>query len=673
MAATEESQKRVTTSTDDNNNEMDDVIQQMLITRIKSFILSDVLYKEEKEGSEPILYHNDIIFQQGFIALLPQLFKEVGTSVNIIEIWISIFDNLCNEIIKKHGVLDEDMFIQIKHGTYHKKGTMKQKTQMMTSFSDKCEVVFQKINAVNFIEQYILIEKITYDETVRLTEFLKSCRDSALKTQLLDFINKYRRSSNNLMSNHIVWTKSPLLKLKLDQSNDHGSSSSTSSSSSSEFIPSLDLTSTKSRCPVTSTTPRTPTMILHPTLSSSKSQHNTSRIPDEIVPICHFDTISEKDFAYELTRECAGYMKNITNRDIIASVCFQDNQQYSSYSVTQLTNMFNRITLWVPTEILSTSPEHITQTRKLKKFIDIAKILHELNNYHVLFAVLIGLDSVEIKRVKYLWENLDKKSKKTLNSLLELISVLQNYGNYRKKLRDMDKKTKLLQFFPIIKKDITFALECKLFISEKNDINMFTIFQISTILNDFISYRNNYDIPINNTVRHYLDKFPLPSDIEILNQSSKKLFPIGSNVADMIRSSGSKTIGTPRQEDPPTEPISLDPDMKIRVPELPDLRDRDREREGENLSSSSDSSIEYKPDQVSMQKKSDHRSGRRSSSKSKDSRRFKSPDPRSHKKNVKRHHGSYIEGKSSTSIRFRERADTIHVDTTKETPRKNHR
>jgi RasGEF domain len=81
---------------------------------------------------------------------------------------------------------------------------------------------------------------------------------------------------------------------------------------------------------------------------------------------------------------------------------------------------FNRMGQWVATEVLTTSVKENRET-VIRKFIEIANHLREMQNYSTCLAIMSGLSHNSVSRLKRTWKAIPKKSRDLLNDLYRLI------------------------------------------------------------------------------------------------------------------------------------------------------------------------------------------------------------------------------------------------------------
>lgn len=70
----------------------------------------------------------------------------------------------------------------------------------------------------------------------------------------------------------------------------------------------------------------------------------------------------------------------------------------------------------------------------IKQFILVAEKCRQINNFNALMAILAGLNTTAISRLKKSWELIPSKLKASFDSLNDLMSEAKGFKNYRQQL-----------------------------------------------------------------------------------------------------------------------------------------------------------------------------------------------------------------------------------------------
>ncbi|KAL7424779.1 Ras guanine nucleotide exchange factor bud5 [Cryptotrichosporon argae] len=120
----------------------------------------------------------------------------------------------------------------------------------------------------------------------------------------------------------------------------------------------------------------------------------------------------------------------------------------------RLSTVSNQITGWVADGILNETDAK-RRAALLKFYIKLAEKCLSLNNFSSLFAVVAGLNSSTILRLKKTWDALSSKYRVLMDRLRAIIDVTRNHATYRARMREVTGPC--LPFLGLILSDITFT------------------------------------------------------------------------------------------------------------------------------------------------------------------------------------------------------------------------
>ena len=117
----------------------------------------------------------------------------------------------------------------------------------------------------------------------------------------------------------------------------------------------------------------------------------------------------------------------------------------------ELVERFNFISSWVGSEIVL-KPDQESRVSALKALVDVGARLLELENYNALMAVVSGLNSAAIQRLKRVWAALPSSKMAVMTNLELVMDPQNNYGAYRNR----NKPLTAIPFVGLYLKDLTF-------------------------------------------------------------------------------------------------------------------------------------------------------------------------------------------------------------------------
>ncbi|KAL0137658.1 hypothetical protein V8B55DRAFT_1578525 [Mucor lusitanicus] len=196
---------------------------------------------------------------------------------------------------------------------------------------------------------------------------------------------------------------------------------------------------------------------------------SSSSITPELAPIQIHDSSSlkttlhaslvsleSKDIARYLTLADFYLFKSIQSRELMSN---HSNHKPDINYTELMTKRANMLSHWVVHEICSIS--YLKPKRSLlKKFIEIAKLCLEFNNFHTCMVITMGLASAP--KLKDVWETLSNRDTNTFASLQKLLDVSMNMRYYRQKIQLA--KAPSIPFLPVVLKDQTFFRENSTFL-----------------------------------------------------------------------------------------------------------------------------------------------------------------------------------------------------------------
>jgi len=136
------------------------------------------------------------------------------------------------------------------------------------------------------------------------------------------------------------------------------------------------------------------------------------------------------DVARQLTIEEFEMYCCVEPRELIGQAWQREDKSEKAPNLVALIERFNKIAYWVATEIL-TKHELKTKVKYIQKFIKIAVMCYECNNFNSVMQILSGLNNSAVKRLKSTWEAVGDRAKKKMQELESLMNPQSNFKNYR--------------------------------------------------------------------------------------------------------------------------------------------------------------------------------------------------------------------------------------------------
>ncbi|ODN77887.1 hypothetical protein, variant [Cryptococcus amylolentus CBS 6039] len=190
---------------------------------------------------------------------------------------------------------------------------------------------------------------------------------------------------------------------------------------------------------------------LPPTPVISKNLHALLRKTGSStrISIAEFDTL---ELARQLTVTVSKMFRDVKPEEMLISA--GESKKRTVKELTALSTHSNQVTGWVADSILNEGDAK-KRAGLLKFFIKLADKCLMLNNFFSMFAVLAGLNSSTILRLKKTWDALSAKYRVIIERLRSIIEHSKNHAAYRARLREASPPC--LPFLGLILTDITFT------------------------------------------------------------------------------------------------------------------------------------------------------------------------------------------------------------------------
>ncbi|ORX99639.1 ras GEF [Basidiobolus meristosporus CBS 931.73] len=123
-------------------------------------------------------------------------------------------------------------------------------------------------------------------------------------------------------------------------------------------------------------------------------------------------------------------------------------------NIKAMIEVSNQVTNWV-TETVLLEKEVRKRVAVIKHFISIGEKCRNLNNFNTLTAILAGLNSAPIHRLKRTWELINARSIGAFDGLKRLMNSTKNFGEYREELHSANPPC--VPFLGLYLTDLTFV------------------------------------------------------------------------------------------------------------------------------------------------------------------------------------------------------------------------
>ncbi|KAI8990125.1 ras guanine nucleotide exchange factor domain-containing protein [Pilobolus umbonatus] len=184
--------------------------------------------------------------------------------------------------------------------------------------------------------------------------------------------------------------------------------------------------------------------------------------------------IESKDIARYLTLADYYLFKSIRSHHLFRTKISHPTDEHKEEPdfIHLMTKRANMLTHWVAHEICSMTQLKLKRAL-LRKFIDVAKLCYEWNNFHTCMVIIMGLTS--LSNLIETWDSLSNRDMNTFDSLSKLLDVSLNMRYYRQKIKSA--KSPCIPFLPVVLKDFTFYNENPTYLLSHPDLINFAKFR----------------------------------------------------------------------------------------------------------------------------------------------------------------------------------------------------
>ena len=160
-----------------------------------------------------------------------------------------------------------------------------------------------------------------------------------------------------------------------------------------------------------------------------------------------FDEVHPKDLAHHLTLVSVDLLKAIAPDEFVFYIWGKKSNPLTArmtQNLQRLIERFNKIGLWVATEICACQDPR-RRIAMVEKFIAVAKQLLKIQNFNDVIAVISGLQTIPVYRLKKSWQGISAKMHTTYKELEAKMGPEGNYKQYR--LAEAEAKPPYIPFF----------------------------------------------------------------------------------------------------------------------------------------------------------------------------------------------------------------------------------
>jgi len=212
-----------------------------------------------------------------------------------------------------------------------------------------------------------------------------------------------------------------------------------------------------------------------------------------------------KDIAKQLTKTCAEIYERLETEEFLKQSWSKPKTQHLSPNVMEMINFFNKIGNWIASVIIS-EPLVRDRAQLVLYFIKIAGYLRKLNNYHLVIAIISGINNSAVSRLKWTMKKVPLKYKEKLVELEALMSMEGSFKKYRAAYQSS--LPPCIPYLGVALQDLTFVDENPDKIGELVNFNKMRL--IYTYVSDTLKFQPvpYADIQHNEDIQVFIEKLP---------------------------------------------------------------------------------------------------------------------------------------------------------------------
>lgn len=148
-----------------------------------------------------------------------------------------------------------------------------------------------------------------------------------------------------------------------------------------------------------------------------------------------FMNISDEELAKQMTLVDFNIYRSIQAQELLNTAWSSEKLNHRSPNVTNLLGRLNNISNFICTLILWQETKK-DRAAFISKFIRVGLILRNLNNYHTLMGIVVGLNRSSITRLRATLAECDQKLLNSFKTLESMMDPTGSFKNYRKAMQN---------------------------------------------------------------------------------------------------------------------------------------------------------------------------------------------------------------------------------------------
>jgi len=187
-------------------------------------------------------------------------------------------------------------------------------------------------------------------------------------------------------------------------------------------------------------------------------------------------------------------------------------------------DFFNHVSRWMVLQVVLADGGPKKRGEVIAALIRVALIFRELHNFSGVLQIVSALNHCSVSRLKKTWATLPNKLSQAFESLVELVSPLNNYASYRETIQNTT--FPMLPLQAVYLKDLTFIEEQPNKTPNNPDLlNTNKFFCLAAVVNNLVDLQQStpYELHVDSHLRHFFNTLEVSDEFtdEVLYAKSR--------------------------------------------------------------------------------------------------------------------------------------------------------
>jgi len=253
-------------------------------------------------------------------------------------------------------------------------------------------------------------------------------------------------------------------------------------------------------------------------------------LPRNIKDTLSINDIDDTEIARQLTLQSFAIYKKIRATEFFKAAWSKEKYKHLAPNILALIDQYNRVSSMFASVIVSVETVR-ARAKMIQKVIDVAQKLRELNNFHLVSAIVSGINNSAIGRLKFTHARLSRRHRQTLQDLESVVSMEGAFKNFREALASA--APPCIPFMGAYLTDLIFIADGNPDKIDKriNFVKHKFVYNVVARIQTYQTVVYNLE-PVEN-IQEFLDSLPQYDEKELFSRSLQ-IEPRGATRADVV-------------------------------------------------------------------------------------------------------------------------------------------